>query len=133
MTLYLRRYAQACLVHGVLMDRAINLASMFGGMFPEEGKPGSFVRWEGEHCRPLCKFADVKSVSRCIDKIDIAYGGDVSRLLDVCRQMIVFETVLDLSDCLAALLGDSTIEIVRIKNKLSHATNNGDPLFAGYR
>jgi hypothetical protein len=126
-------HAQGCLLHGVLLDKAISLASLFGGMFPREGKPGLFVRWEGEESRPMCQFSEVKSVSRCIDKIDIAYGGDVSRLLDICRQMIVFDNIRDLSDCLAALLGDTTVEIVRIKNRMSPSMNNADPLFAGYR
>jgi hypothetical protein len=27
----------------------------------------------------------VKSIARGTEKVDVAYGGDVSRLLDVCR------------------------------------------------
>ncbi len=126
-------HAQSCLLHGVLLDKATCLAGLFGGMFARKDRPGSFVRWEGEESRAMCKFADVKSVSRCIDKIDIAYGGDVSRLLDMCRQMIVFESISDMCDCLAALMADSTIEIVRIKNRMTASMDNADPLFAGYR
>ena len=42
----------------------------------------------------------IKAPSRGIEKADAAYGGDVSRLLDVCREAIVFENVRDLADCL---------------------------------
>ena len=42
----------------------------------------------------------IKSPSRGIEKADAAYGGDVSRLLDVCRESIIFETIEDMAACL---------------------------------
>jgi hypothetical protein len=42
----------------------------------------------------------VKSPERGAEKIDCIYGGDVSRLLDACRETIVFEGLEQLADCL---------------------------------
>ena len=47
-----------------------------------------------------------------------SYRDDVSLLLDVCRQAIVFEEVKDLTDCLAKIRDDPEVRIVRIKNRL---------------
>ncbi len=76
--------------------------------------------------------AKVKSASRCVDKADMAYGRDVSRLLDVCRQTLYFATVRDLHDCLRAITEDDSLQIVRIKSTLTHRTDR-DPNFAGFR
>jgi hypothetical protein len=56
---------------------------------------------------------------------------DVSRLVDLCRQCIVFEEVSDLVKCLNRIKEDADIKIVRIKNRM-------DPEYlslwsAGYR
>jgi len=61
----------------------------------------------------------VKNIERGTEKVDHAYGGDVSRLLDVCRGRIVFEEIEDLCDCLSALVDDETVSIVRIKSSMT--------------
>ena len=61
----------------------------------------------------------VKNIERGTEKVDHAYGGDVSRLLDVCRGRIVFEKIEDLCDCLSALADDETVSIVRIKSSMT--------------
>ena len=43
---------------------------------------------------------------------------DASRLLDLCRQSVVFESSADLAACLAAIRVDSDVFVVRIKNRL---------------
>jgi hypothetical protein len=56
---------------------------------------------------------------------------DVSSLVDVCRQSIVFQTVENITVCLASIAEDPDVRVLRIKNRL-------DPGFdarrsAGYR
>lgn len=42
----------------------------------------------------------------------------MSRLVDICRQCIIFNNLDDLSSCLEALATDSDIRVVRVKNRL---------------
>ena len=42
----------------------------------------------------------------------------MSRLVDVCRQSIVFQTVENITACLASIAQDSDIRVLRIKNRL---------------
>ena len=34
----------------------------------------------------------LKPLKRCLDKIDIRYGMDASRICDLCRQRVCFES-----------------------------------------
>ncbi|EKX46504.1 hypothetical protein GUITHDRAFT_152389 [Guillardia theta CCMP2712] len=63
-------------------------------------------------------WAHVKSIQRCVEKVMRCYGGDVSCLLDVCRQCIIFDSVSDLTKCLRAILQDPDVVVERIKNNL---------------
>jgi hypothetical protein len=56
---------------------------------------------------------------------------DVSRLLDVCRQSIVFESVADLATCLRAIRADREACLLRVKNRLDPGYASGAS--AGYR
>jgi hypothetical protein len=56
---------------------------------------------------------------------------DISHLLDICRQTIVFEDPSNLADCLGLIGMDKEVQVVRVKNRL-------DPTYdarrsAGYR
>ncbi len=56
---------------------------------------------------------------------------DASRLVDVCRQSIVYEDTAGLAACLAAIAVDRDVDVARVKNRL-------DPFFdtapsAGFR
>jgi hypothetical protein len=64
------------------------------------------------------KWSGLKRVSRAIEKSIRSYGQDVSRLLDICRQAIVFEGFRDLSACLGLIAADPDVQILRIKNRL---------------
>jgi hypothetical protein len=44
---------------------------------------------------------------------------DVSRLVDVCRQTVIFRTVEGIIACLASIAKDPDIKILRIKNRLN--------------
>ena len=48
----------------------------------------------------------------------------MSRLVDVCRQSIVFQSVGGIVACLAVIAQDKDVEILRIKNKLDPACNS---------
>lgn len=39
------------------------------------------------------EWAGLKSAARAVDKILLHYGGDVSKLTDVCRETIVFDRI----------------------------------------
>ncbi len=56
---------------------------------------------------------------------------DVSRLVDICRQSIVFESVGGIVSCLTSILHDKDVAVLRIKNKLDPAYNSAQS--AGYR
>jgi len=63
-------------------------------------------------------WAHVKSIQRCVEKVMRCYGGDVSCLLDVCRQCVIFDSVAELTECLRAILKDPDVVVERIKNNL---------------
>ena len=61
----------------------------------------------------------------------MSFRQDVSRLVDLCRHSIIFESVAGILECLDVMTRDSNVVISRIKNRL-------DPKFdsdisAGYR
>lgn len=70
----------------------------------------------------MFRFGGIKGIQKCIDKIDIAYGGDVSLLLDVCRERVVFENLSDLTRALAELSKDPTVSLA---TPPSRQTNHG--------
>ena len=55
----------------------------------------------------------------------------MSRLVDLCRQCIVFETVADLVVCLQTIAADADARILRIKNRMNPAYNSAESW--GYR
>ena len=56
---------------------------------------------------------------------------DASRLVDICRQSIVFDSVEGIVACLRLIEQDKDVEILRIKNRLDPAYNSSQS--AGYR
>ena len=59
------------------------------------------------------------------------YEQDISRLVDVCRQSIVFQDVSDMVACLRAVIKDGDIVLVRVKNRLDLSYDSAQS--AGYR
>ena len=55
---------------------------------------------------------------------------DPSRLLDVCRQTIVFDRLEDLIACLRIISSDGEVQVLRIKNRMDPAYDARD---SGYR
>lgn len=52
------------------------------------------------------QWASIKRVERSVEKLTRVYGEDVSRLVDVCRQSVVFESIGSLRHCLDAIHND---------------------------
>ena len=80
------------------------------------------------HC---IKWAALKSHERAIEKLQRSYNKDVSRLVDVVRQSIVFSNPDDLFACLKLIARDSSTRSLRVKNRFARdfdATTTG-----GYR
>ena len=60
-----------------------------------------------------------------------SFNNNPSYLLDICRHTIVFQTIADLTNCLAALIADPEVQIMRIKNRYSREYDATQS--AGYR
>ncbi len=70
---------------------------------------GRFERWEDLVAggrAGLVRWAGPKQPRRAVEKAVRSYGRDPGRLLDLCRQAIVFATLDDLAACLRAILDD---------------------------
>jgi hypothetical protein len=63
--------------------------------------------------------------------LKLSFLQDVSRLLDLSRQSITFDSAVDIAACIRALREDSDVHVVRIKNKLNPAFDSGP--YGGYR
>ncbi len=61
-------------------------------------------------------FRYLKDPARAVEKAVSCYRGDSSRLTDVCRCRIVFESVADLTSCVEMARTDAGVEIVRVRN-----------------
>ena len=55
----------------------------------------------------------------------------MSKLVDICRQSIVIESVQALIHCLTTICEDNDVSIIRIKNRLDPAYDSA--ISAGYR
>jgi len=98
--------------------------------------PDGYVRWEDVKEEEMqvggkVRWAKVKAVQRSIEKSTRSYGKDVSRLLDICRQSIYFETISGILACLAVIGRDPDVMIARIKNRFDATVNSAAS--AGYR
>jgi hypothetical protein len=88
-------YSQAQLLNPVLLAMTRSYAANFNGVFPTKQSKSSLDNWEfrawplGSSDLKARNFilGGVKSVARCVAKKDMAYRGDASRLLDICRQV----------------------------------------------
>jgi hypothetical protein len=56
---------------------------------------------------------------RCAEGMGRFSPQDVSRLVDVCRQSIVYASLADLAAGLDAIARDPAVRVVRVKNRLS--------------
>ena len=122
-------YLQAQLSWPVFNEFVIRWAANSGGQIDDGGcgelvpvTPGQSHRISGT---PL------KGVRRAVEKAQRSYHQDVSRLVDVVRQSIVFPRLEDLCTCLEMICQDESVRIVRIKNRL--ACDHPSDTSGGYR
>ena len=73
----------------------------------------------------------LKDAARAVEKSHRVYGDDCSLLLDVCRELLVFDEIDDLVGMLRRLHQDPEVVVVRMKNRLDKAYKSTDS--AGYR
>ena len=126
-------YSQATLASASLFPYVLQLGIRYNGLFQLKERTSHrssqkivfrpiLNPHDREHLQ-LFQFGGVKGVQQCMDKIDNIYGGSVSRLLDICREKIVFERVSDLASCLEQLVNDPSITVMRIKSSMGASAN----------
>jgi len=129
-------YAQASGLYPVFLAKTKEWAYISEGQFFKVG--GGFVNWReakaqgpaGELMNSI-KWAQMKSPSRAVEKLVRAYKGDESRLLDLCRQSIIFDTIEEVTQCLQNIENDPEVVVVRVKNRYTRDYDGKET--AGYR
>lgn len=126
-------YAQARIMHVVMKEKVKTWALASRAMI--RSSSGGFMRYvdaagDADLERQL-RWGQVKSTSRAIQKQLRNYSGDPSRLVDVCRQALVFESIAELHTCVETIMADSEVRLVRVKNRLDHEFDASASL--GYR
>jgi hypothetical protein len=129
-----RLYAQAHAAAGPLHAAAVGWAGRFGGKLdegrPDEARSGAAAAREEETLLGWLGRGLVKPPGRAVGKAAFCYGGDASRLLDLCRARIVFADPAGLAACAASVLAEAAradalgpgppagVVVVRVKNGL---------------
>lgn len=119
-------YAQAAVLHPYFRSKVQHWARKSEALVRMatawEGEGGTFQRWDQIADDPVkrrhVKWAKLKGVERAIEKVTRVYQEEPSRLLDVCRQMLVFAELGHLKACLQAIEHDEEILVLRVKNRL---------------
>ena len=73
-----------------------------------------------------------KRRQRAIEKVWRSYGGNATRLGDLVRASLTFDTVGELKACLALILADGNVRVFRVKNRFA-STYDAIKLSCGYR
>lgn len=127
-------YAQAGGVELLLRHKVQSWAVLSKGSFPTSS--GALVAWARAKEEPRLQrsivWGELKDRSRSIEKVLRFYDSDVSKVLDICRQMIVFENIEDLSHCVAVIRQDNEVQVVRVKNRMDPDVDSVK-VYAGYR
>lgn len=75
--------------------------------------------WRAPEADAKVVWAGLKPAERAVDKAVMRYGGDVSRLTDVCRETIVFEHIEEIGRCLELIMEDHELEVERVTDHLA--------------
>mmetsp|Transcript_60146 Transcript_60146/g.159854 ORF Transcript_60146/g.159854 Transcript_60146/m.159854 type:complete len:757 (+) Transcript_60146:2012-4282(+) len=126
-------FIQADCMQLVLLQKVKEWAMACGGMFPLKGS-SEYVQICDVVANPQIniKFAKMKSVARALEKVVRSYGQDPSRLVDVCRQSVIFDDMAGIARCLSVLCADSEVVLLRLKNRLD-PSYDAARLSGGYR
>ena len=60
----------------------------------------------------------MKDPRRAAEKAAQCYGGDASRLLDLCRARLVFDCPDQVADFLQRMASDPSARVVRLKDRM---------------
>ena len=133
-------YVQGMLVHGILGKKVLEWAASSQGYVaarPGASGPGvnNFVKWadikdEPEVWRKV-KWPLLKKSGRMRQKLRRVYKGDASRLADIVRFSLFFDTFTDLTLALGVIVTDFDVKVERVKSRLS-LKHDGNAT-AGYR
>ena len=66
--------------------------------------------------RPV--FASIKPIPRILEKIQRCYKNDPTRVTDICRCGIAYDSLKLLSDAIKMILNDPDIQVTGLKNRL---------------
>ena len=119
---------QAHLMEPIFNAKVRQLASAANGYF-YVGNTGAGVDFASAH-EWRASSRSLKSVDRAVEKCTRSYQGDVSQLLDCVRQCIVFDKMSDVLQAMRVIAGDSQLQLLRLKNRLSRRSVSRDS-FAG--
>jgi len=126
-------YLQAHLIWPIFNKYVATWAAQSNGMLGLQDRQTVAPWAELERCGRVeeVKWAALKSSRRSIEKLQRSYMCDVSRLVDVVRQSIVFASVHDMCSCLSAISKDPSVRSLRIKNRMER--NSSAAASGGYR
>uniref|UniRef100_A0A6U2FDA2 RelA/SpoT domain-containing protein n=1 Tax=Hemiselmis andersenii TaxID=464988 RepID=A0A6U2FDA2_HEMAN len=133
-------FCQAAIVNLLFRDRLKEWADASYGLFreirdadAEQERP--LVKWRAVKNDPKkasrVYFTPMKRHRRCLEKLLRSYSNDPSRLLDIARGCIVFETFDHLHLCIKTIAADDNVVVERIKNRMSPDYDSART--AGYR
>jgi len=129
-------FFQAWCLSPILLKKTKSWALQCKGCFPFQASDTDSITYqvykeEMEAMGSQIKWAKVKSFHRAIEKAVRAYHQDVSSIVDLCRQCIVFEDLKDIAACLRVIEADCEVRVLRVKNRLD--LKHRSSISAGYR
>jgi len=114
---------------GLIKQPACSLDSLFEDAALVDSSFQHAVSSWAARCDGIHHLAPRKGISRTLQKVRRAYGDEASKLVDVVRSAIVFQSVAALRACLELILKESDVR--RLKNRFDPAYNAASS--AGYR
>lgn len=125
---YGQLYIQALLMHDILRDKVAEWALKSQGYLPvlmydheeDEWQTKLSVKWrEVAETPSLAVWPCIKRSQRSFQKIARVYNRRVSRLLDMTRFSIFFDSIEDLTISLQTITADPNVQLLRVKNSLA--------------
>lgn len=82
----------------------------------------NFIKWseaaEDFQLSGRIKWPVLKLSGRVFEKLARSYIGDVSRLCDIARISVYFDTIEDITMTIGMIMTDSEVQLMRVKNTL---------------
>jgi hypothetical protein len=128
-------YVQAMILHDILRGKVGDWAAQSEGYIAvePEAPPGQnggggssgrveFVKWAEAKTDPgmveRAKWPPLKRSRRSIEKSERVFEGDLSRLADIVRFAIYFDTFTDLTCALGVIVSDFDVKVDLVKSRL---------------